>query len=158
MGKNKDGKGQAYDEAFRREAVRLLATSGRTIQNALIARIDVRAETVDIAIRPAVLPDVVKPDLDIQRLLETPQGPAQVLSVPVWLRRSGRETKLLIQDVLGAEPPRRSDRSLLRLIAMSRRFCDRDIGLIDCTGRFHRFAPPRWRLRSAAKPAKVIVK
>lgn len=32
------------------------------------------------------------------------------------------------------------------------RFCGRDLGLIDASGRFHRFAPPRWRLRSAAEP------
>jgi len=31
MGIRKSSKGQVYDEAFRREAVRLLATSGRTI-------------------------------------------------------------------------------------------------------------------------------
>ena len=30
------------------------------------------------------------------------------------------------------------------------RFCDRDIGLIDCRGRFRRFAPPRAELCSAA--------
>lgn len=34
------------------------------------------------------------------------------------------------------------------------RFCGRDLGMIDIEGRFHRFAPPRWRLRSAPKPAK----
>lgn len=33
------------------------------------------------------------------------------------------------------------------------RFCHRDFGLLDRTGRFHRFAPPRARLRSAPKPA-----
>ncbi|MBY0307946.1 MAG: integrase core domain-containing protein [Phycisphaerales bacterium] len=35
------------------------------------------------------------------------------------------------------------------------RYCGRDLGLIDHAGRFHRFAPPRARLRSAAKPAKM---
>jgi hypothetical protein len=33
------------------------------------------------------------------------------------------------------------------------RFCDLDLGLIDRGGRFHRFAPPRNRLREPAKPA-----
>ena len=42
--------------------------------------------------------------------------------MPARLRRTGLETKLLIHSALGAEPPRRSDRSLLRLIAMARRF------------------------------------
>ena len=35
------------------------------------------------------------------------------------------------------------------------RFMTRDLGLIDATGRFHRFAPPRARLRSTAEPAKT---
>ncbi len=34
------------------------------------------------------------------------------------------------------------------------RFCGRDLGLIDRAGRFHRFAPPRARLRSAPEPVK----
>lgn len=34
------------------------------------------------------------------------------------------------------------------------RFMSRDLGLIDMAGRFHRFAPPRARLRSATEPAK----
>ena len=34
------------------------------------------------------------------------------------------------------------------------RFCGRDLGLIDRAGRFHRFAPPRTRLRSAPEPVK----
>ena len=33
------------------------------------------------------------------------------------------------------------------------RFCGRDLGLIDRAGRFHRFAPPRARLRKAPEPA-----
>jgi transposase InsO family protein len=35
------------------------------------------------------------------------------------------------------------------------RFCGRDLGLIDPAGRFHRFAPPRARLRYAPEPANV---
>jgi transposase InsO family protein len=35
------------------------------------------------------------------------------------------------------------------------RFCGRDLGLIDEAGRFHRFAPPRARLRCAREPAMV---
>jgi len=34
------------------------------------------------------------------------------------------------------------------------RFCGRDLGLIDRDSRFHRFAPPRARLRKAPEPAK----
>lgn len=35
------------------------------------------------------------------------------------------------------------------------RFSTRDLGVIDRDGRFHRFAPPRWRLRSALEPGMV---
>lgn len=35
------------------------------------------------------------------------------------------------------------------------RFMARDLGLIDPQGRFHRFAPPRARLRSAPEPART---
>ena len=35
------------------------------------------------------------------------------------------------------------------------RFCGRNLGLVDRTGRFHRFAPPRWRLRSAPEPDRT---
>ncbi len=34
------------------------------------------------------------------------------------------------------------------------RFCGRTLGLLDAAGRFHRYAPPRARLRSATEPAK----
>jgi transposase InsO family protein len=38
------------------------------------------------------------------------------------------------------------------------RFCGRDLGLIDATGRFHRFAPPRARLRSTVERDNVELK
>jgi transposase InsO family protein len=34
-------------------------------------------------------------------------------------------------------------------------FCGRELGVIDMTGRFHRFAPPRARLRKAPEPATM---
>ncbi|PPD31358.1 MAG: recombinase family protein [Hyphomicrobium sp.] len=100
----------------------LPASAKRTILHAIVARVDIRPDAVDVSVRPSVLPAVVKPDLDIRRLPEKPEGPTQVLSVPARLRRTGMETKLLIQGTLGAEPTPRSDRSLLRLIAMAHRF------------------------------------
>ncbi len=36
------------------------------------------------------------------------------------------------------------------------RFCNRDLGTIDRDGRFHRFAAPRARLRSAMQPIPTI--
>lgn len=102
----------------------LSASGKRAILHAVVERVDIRPETVDVSIRPTALPNVVKPELDIRRLPTRPDGPTRVLSVPARLRRTGMETKLLIQGALGAEPPRRTDRSLLRLIARARHFSD----------------------------------
>lgn len=96
----------------------------RAILHGLIARIDVRAEMVDVAIRLAALPEVVTSDLDVRRFLAVRDEAALVLSVSARLRRTGMETKLLIQGALGTKPPRRSDRSLLRLIAQARHLSD----------------------------------
>jgi len=111
--------GNAADLAHRWPT--LPASESRAILHALVARIDVRPETVDVSVCLAVLPSVVKPSLDIRRLPVTPQGPTQVLSVPAQLRRTGMETKLLIQGTSGPAH-RQADRSLLRLIAQARRF------------------------------------
>ena len=102
----------------------LPASDKRAILHVLIVRIDVRPETVDIVVRPAVLSDVMKPVLDIRRLPAESEGPTRVLSVPARLKRTGLETKLLIQGTLGPEDPRRSERSLQRLIAQARRLSD----------------------------------
>jgi DNA invertase Pin-like site-specific DNA recombinase len=99
----------------------LPASEKRAILHVLVERVDIRPEAIDVSIHLAALPDVVKPELDIRRLPTRHAGPTSVLSVPARLRRTGLETKLLIQ---GASDPahRRADRSLLRLIAMARRF------------------------------------
>ncbi len=102
----------------------LSASNKRAILHALVGRVDVRPEAVDIAIRPAVLSILVKNDLDLKRLPASPDGTTLVLSVPARLRRMGMETKFLIQGTLGAEPPRRTDRSLLRLVGHAQHFND----------------------------------
>lgn len=102
----------------------LPASDKRAILQALVGRVDVRPETVEVSVRLAALPDIVKPDLDTARLPGTGEGAVQVLSVPARLKRTGMETRLLIEGAPGAEPPRRPDRSLLRLVAQARRFHD----------------------------------
>lgn len=100
---------------------RLSAGIKRAILHALVERADVRPETVEFSVRPSVLPNVMKPDLDIRRLPINPDGPARVLSVPARLRRTGMETRLMIPGASGSEPIRAPDRSLLRLIDLARR-------------------------------------
>ncbi|MEQ1711941.1 MAG: recombinase family protein [Hyphomicrobium sp.] len=97
------------------------ASEKRAILHALVERVVIRPEAVEVSVHTTALPYVVMRDLDIRRLPAKPEGPVQVLSVPTRLRRTGLETKLLIQ--CASDPAHRnSDRSLLRLIAMARRF------------------------------------
>jgi site-specific DNA recombinase len=93
----------------------LPALDRRAILHALVARIDVRAETVDITVSLNALPGVVEHGGAMANRMNALDGPTKVLSVPARVRRTGSETKLLIQGNSG--PPRREpDRSLLRLI------------------------------------------
>jgi DNA invertase Pin-like site-specific DNA recombinase len=106
---------------FARRWPALPASAKRAILHALVKRVDLRPEAVDVSVRPAALHSIVKPERDIRRLPGRPEGPAQILSVPARLRRTGLETKLLIQGASGLAH-RQADRSLLRLIAQARRF------------------------------------
>lgn len=78
----------------------------RAILHALVERVEIRPEAVDLSIRLSMLPDVVRPELDIRRLPTRHDGSTSILSVPARLRRTGMETKLLIQGALGAAPER----------------------------------------------------
>ncbi|MCI0430270.1 MAG: recombinase family protein [Rhodospirillales bacterium] len=114
---------QAADLATRWPA--LQPAEKRAILQILVARIDVRRETVEITLRPTTLAHIVNPDLEFKRLSASASAglPTQVLSVPAKVKRIGMEMKLLIQgetEVARREP----DRSLIRLIGQARRFND----------------------------------
>jgi hypothetical protein len=100
----------------------LPATRKCTILYALISRIDVRLDRVEIAICPAMIMHLTKPDLDRRRLPEQPTGPIEVLAVPARVRRTGMETRLLLESAQSDD--RQPDRSLLRLLGQARRFQD----------------------------------
>ena len=97
----------------------------RMILQMLVARIDVRPTTVDIAIRPAMLSTVIAPQIDLAKLVASDMAdvPTQSLSVPASVRRTGMEMKLLIQGATGTKH-QEPDRSLLRLIGQARQFND----------------------------------
>jgi site-specific DNA recombinase len=95
----------------------------RALLHALVARIDVRAETVEITVRPAALPEIVRPDRDLRRLPVPTDAPTKTLAVSAKVKRTGMETKLLIQGASGPAH-RDKDRSLLRLIGQARRLHD----------------------------------
>jgi len=95
----------------------------RMFLHVLVARVDVRPEAVDSAIRPAALPALVGPEVNLAGLATAvmADGPTQLLSIPAQVRRTGMQMKLLIQgaaSTAGREP----DRSLLRLIGQAHRF------------------------------------
>ena len=90
----------------------------RAVLAALIERIEVRVDQIDIHLRP----------LRLCALLDLPATPAQdvndyeieLLSVPVRLRRSGREIRMMINgtDLFAAKP----DARLIKLLLRARRF------------------------------------
>ena len=90
----------------------------RAVLAALIERIEVRVDQIDIRLRP----------LRLCALLDLPATPSQgvnddeieLLSVPVRLRRSGREIRMVINgtDPFAAKP----DARLIKLLLRARRF------------------------------------
>jgi site-specific DNA recombinase len=90
----------------------------RAVLTALIVRIEVSVDQIDIHLRP----------LRLGALLDLPATPSQgvnddeieLLSVPVRLRRSGREIRMVIDgpDPFAAKP----DARLIRLLLRARRF------------------------------------
>jgi site-specific DNA recombinase len=86
----------------------------------LIERIVVDPKEVALTVRLDAIRHIIAPDLDIRRLPQVLDGPTRTLSLPARIRRTGMETKLLIQGPTG--PVRRNaDRSLIRLIAQAHR-------------------------------------
>jgi hypothetical protein len=105
----------------------LPATRQHAFVTALIERIDVEANRIDIHLRPTRLSTL----LDIPaRPLPSATDEAQILSVPIKLRRSGREITMLID---GAEPfaTAKPDARLIKLLIRACRF---GITLVDGDG------------------------
>jgi DNA invertase Pin-like site-specific DNA recombinase len=107
---------QAADLARRWSCLR--SAEKRGLLEKLLARVTVRAETVDITVRFAMLPYVVLPDMSHHPAPGPENEQETILSIPARLKRTGLDTKLLIDG-----PPRhKADRSLLRLLGQARRF------------------------------------
>lgn len=117
----------------------LPAATKRALLRALVGRIELRPEAVDIAIIPSALHQILQPHLDVRRLPTAADGsPLTVLSVPAKLRRIGGQSKLLIQGTQGPQPQRRTHRSLLRLVAQAQHF--RDLVMANTTKRIQDLA------------------
>ena len=69
----------------------------------------------------AAIPEIVKPDLDVRQLSSNLGGPTKLLSIAAHIKRTGMETRLLVQGPPGLGN-RKVDRSLLRLIGQAHRY------------------------------------
>ena len=91
----------------------------RTFLNSLIERIDVGANRIDIHLHPTRLGMLL--DIPVMPLPSGADDEAQILSVPMELRRSGREIRMLID---GTDPfaTAKPDARLIKLLIRARRF------------------------------------
>jgi hypothetical protein len=106
----------------------LPATRQRTVLTALIKRIDVGANRIDIHFRPTRLGMLM--DIAATPLPSTTDDETQILSMPIRLSRFGREVKMLIE---GGDPfaTAKPDARLIKLLIKARRF---SIALVDGDG------------------------
>jgi site-specific DNA recombinase len=95
---------------------------------ALIERIDIAANRIDIHLRLTRLGALL--DMSAPLLPSATEDETQILSVPIELRRSGREIKMLID---GADPfaTGKPDARLIKLLIRARRF---NATLVDSDG------------------------
>jgi site-specific DNA recombinase len=105
----------------------LPATRQRALLTALIGRIEMAAKQIDIHLRPTQLGALLN---DASPVPSATEDEIQILSVPVGLRRSGREIRMLID---GTDPfaTAKPDARLLKLLIMARRF---NAALLDSDG------------------------
>ena len=91
----------------------------RTVLTALIERIEVSVDQIDIRLRPPRLNVLI--DVTATPLQSMTDDEIQTLSVPVRLRRAGREIRMVID---GADPfaAAKPDARLIKLLLRARRF------------------------------------
>jgi site-specific DNA recombinase len=91
----------------------------RAVLTALIERIEVRVDQIDIGLRPARLGALL--DVTAAALQSMTDDEIQILSVPVRLRRAGREITVVIDgtDPFAAAKP---DARLIKLLLRARRY------------------------------------
>ena len=96
----------------------LSATRQRALLTALIERIDIGTNRIDIQIRPTGLSALLDPAAALSP--NATDGETQTLSVPVKLRRCGREIRMLV----GTDPfaTAKPNRRLIKLLIRARRF------------------------------------
>ncbi len=109
--------------ALARRWPRIAPTEKRTILVALVDRIDLLRETLEIHILPSRLLSILGDEGDSRDWArpEENDGPTLTFTVPARLKRTGLETRLLI-DGAGGRARRKPDHSLRRLLAQAHRY------------------------------------
>ena len=81
----------------------LQPTEKRVILTTFVERIDLRGETLDIRIRPGRLPSILAGELDTQGWKRPEEDSERVITLTVHaqLKRTGKETRLLIDGANG---------------------------------------------------------
>lgn len=105
-----------------------LATADlRGILLTFVVRIDIRADKVDIQLRPLQLVQTIRNDNEMHPTVaeDIEQAEAVTLSVPARLKRSGMETMMVIEGQKGKRQNQKPDRSLVRLLVYATDFHDR---------------------------------
>ncbi len=105
-----------------------LATADlRAILLTFVIRIDVRADKVEIQLRPQQLTQTIRNDHELH-----PKGASDdelaetvTLSIPARFKRSGMESLMVIEGQRGKRPNQKPDRSLIRLLVNAMDFRDR---------------------------------
>jgi site-specific DNA recombinase len=100
----------------------------RAVLTALIARIEMSVDQIDIGLRPSRLGALL--DVTATPLQSMTDDEIQTLSVPVCLRRAGREIRMLI-DATDPFATAKPDARLIKLLIRARRF---NTTLVDSDG------------------------
>jgi hypothetical protein len=95
-------------------------TDKRAILTAVVERIDLKPETIDIHILPSRLPSILIGKMDTRNCTQPEDGSKRTvtLTVHAQLKRAGKETRLLI-DAADGGARRKLDRSLYRILAQA---------------------------------------
>jgi hypothetical protein len=94
----------------------LPGTRQRAFLTTLIEGIDIGADQIDIHFRPTRLPALLDVTTPLPSAID---DKTQILSVPIRLRRTGREITMRID---GTDPTAKSDARLIKLLIRARRF------------------------------------
>ncbi|HEV7264491.1 MAG TPA: recombinase family protein [Falsiroseomonas sp.] len=103
----------------------LAPSEGRTKLRDVLARVELHADRLDLHLLPSRLVDLLRDGTDRAghpALSNTAAAPPLILSVPVSLRRAGREMALVVGTEPGVTPG--PDPSLLRLVLKARALWD----------------------------------